>query len=431
MDRQHRDGIGIGVQVGRGWVVTRLDQRLEVLCDEHRAVIGQDRGLRPDQVEEARDVPEPLVGCGGGRRGEAGEQAAVTEEGVQDLAGRPLMGHRREARDVGHEPVDAGTRGGRETEDPGLPLDLLEDIPDGPVSPASRVDDAREVFAVDRVDVRCRERIEIHARMRVGHRPQERQKEPDLGTRVQPGRAREPPRDAGYVEGPQDRIRVAVRPDEDRMVTGRPASGDPARDIRGDPVRFLGARRERFELDGHARLASLGTESLGDPGPDLETIGIVESNEPVRGVEDRSERAVVPAQHDGPCGRVAVAELEDVLDRGATERVDRLIVVADDRDVAMRLGQRRHELRLRAVRVLEFVDEDVAESAGDRTPSRRRLADQPERERDLVAEIDETVLRQELLVARVGARELGLAGSLLRSRRPIDAGLGVDQRRLG
>jgi hypothetical protein len=40
-------------------------------------------------------------------------------------------------------------------------------------------------------------------------------------------------------------------------------------------------------------------------------------------------------------------ELEDVLDRGAAERVDRLVVVPDDRDVAVRGGQGRHELGLR------------------------------------------------------------------------------------
>ena len=58
-------------------------------------------------------------------------------------------------------------------------------------------------------------------------------------------------------------------------------------------------------------------------------------------------------------------ELEDVLDRGAAEGIDRLVVVTDDGDVAVRLGEGRHERGLRPVRVLELVDEDVAVAPGD------------------------------------------------------------------
>ena len=47
----------------------------------------------------------------------------------------------------------------------------------------------------------------------------------------------------------------------------------------------------------------------------------------------------------------------------AAERVDRLVVVADDGHVPVPLGERRDELGLGAVRVLELVDEDVPEAA--------------------------------------------------------------------
>ena len=72
------------------------------------------------------------------------------------------------------------------------------------------------------------------------------------------------------------------------------------------------------------------------PGPDLEALRVVEADQPVGGVEDRRERAVVAPQDHRPGAEVAVPELEDVVDGGAAERVDRLVVVADDGHVAMR-----------------------------------------------------------------------------------------------
>ena len=62
------------------------------------------------------------------------------------------------------------------------------------------------------------------------------------------------------------------------------------------------------------------------------------------------------------------------------ELVDRLVVVADHRDVAVRLGEQRDELRLGPVRVLELVDEDVPEARCSTSRGRRRLAEEPQRE---------------------------------------------------
>ena len=119
-----------------------------------------------------------------------------------------------------------------------------------------------------------------------------------------------------------------------------------------------------------AAATALGAQPLDDPGPDLEPVRVVEPDQPIGGVEDRRERAVVPAQDDGPCPEVAVPEAEDVVDRRAAERVDRLVVVADDGHVPVALGERGDELGLGAVRVLELVDEDVPEAAGDRAAGR-------------------------------------------------------------
>ena len=148
-------------------------------------------------------------------------------------------------------------------------------------------------------------------------------------------------------------------------------------------------------------------------------------------LQDRRERPVVPSQHHGPGAGVAGLEIEDVVHRGATEGIDRLVVVADHRDVAVRLGQQRHELRLGPVRVLELVDQDVAEPTSDRGPRRRRLPHEPQRQRHLVTEVDEPAFGQQLLVAGVGPGELGLASSHLAERRTVVAGRGIDGRRLG
>ena len=82
----------------------------------------------------------------------------------------------------------------------------------------------------------------------------------------------------------------------------------------------------------------------------------------------------------------------------------------------MRLREQAHELRLGPVRVLELVDEDVPEAPGDRRPGRRRLADEPQGERHLVAEVDEPVRRQQVLVSSEGARQLRLPAGILRQR---------------
>ena len=150
------------------------------------------------------------------------------------------------------------------------------------------------------------------------------------------------------------------------------AALDPSSDLGRDPVRLLGAGAEDLEPDRRrSRRDALRPQPLDDAGPDLESLRIVEPDEAVRRVEDRRERPIVPPQHDGPCPEIAILEGEDVVDRGATERVDRLVVVADHGHVAMLLGERGDELGLGAVRVLELVDQDVPEATCDLAPRGR------------------------------------------------------------
>ena len=55
-------------------------------------------------------------------------------------------------------------------------------------------------------------------------------------------------------------------------------------------------------------------------------------------------------------------EFEDVSDVRASERVDRLVAVTDDEDVAVFVGKFEHHVVLCGVGVLVFVDKDVLEA---------------------------------------------------------------------
>ena len=133
-------------------------------------------------------------------------------------------------------------------------------------------------------------------------------------------------------------------------------------------------------------------------------------------------RPVVPTQDDGPSPDIAILEGEDVVHGRPAERVDGLVVVADDRDVAMLLGEDRDEFGLGAVRVLELVDEDVPEPSGDRGSRLGRGPHEVQGQRDLVAEVDGPVLRHQPLVGRVGAGQLALARGPFERRHGVIGG---------
>ncbi len=414
VDGQHRDRVGIGVELGGGRVVARVDERGEIRRDEDRPVVDEQRGPCADDLEEPGDVLELLLGRGRVGRDQSREQAARLEEPVQQLAGGELVRGLGIPAQVGDEARHGRARLGRDAQDARLAVELLEHRPHRAVPATRHVDDRGQVLAAEAVHLGRGQRVQVHARLEVGDDAQEREQQPDLGPGIQPRRPGEPPRDAGHVERPQDRVGVAVGADEDRVVARRGPSLDAPADLGGDPVGLLGARREDLEPD-RRRLGgrSLRAQALEDPGPHLEPVRIVEPDQPVGGVEDRRQRPVVPPQDHRARPDVALAEIEDVVDRGATERIDRLVVVADHGDVAVPLGERGDQLGLGAVRVLELVDQDVPEAAGDRVARRRRGPHEPERERDLIAEIDAAVGRQQRLVGGIRTRELGLASGLL------------------
>src|SRR6266446_6450293 len=81
----------------------------------------------------------------------------------------------------------------------------------------------------------------------------------------------------------------------------------------------------------------------------------------VRSVQNRLYRAVVLLELDDRGGWVEVAgKIEDVTNRGAAERIDRLGVIADDGYGSMILPQRQDDLGLQRVGVLVLVHQHVS-----------------------------------------------------------------------
>jgi hypothetical protein len=89
------------------------------------------------------------------------------------------------------------------------------------------------------------------------------------------------------------------------------------------------------------------------------------------GRQNMWSRAVVALEsHDGGAGEILL-EAQDVADLGTAPAIDRLIVVADAAHILGALGEQPQPQVLRHVGVLVFVDQDVAEIGGGKSPARQ------------------------------------------------------------
>src|SRR5204862_238157 len=195
------------------------------------------------------------------------------------------------------------------------------------------------------------------------------------------------------VEIPREELRPFEELEEER---GRSELGR-ARGVMPEVIDEAFRRSDRIVagdlldvLDVHLVGCLPAAQPLVDAESRLEPLGILR-DEPVRGVQQALRRTtILDERHRGVVG-IAFAEAVEVPERATAPSEDRLIVVADDGDVAMWLGEEPEELELRVVRVLELVDEDVAKPTPEPGCRRRVIAEQLQRERDLVAEIDDAV----------------------------------------
>ena len=251
--------------------------------------------------------------------------------------------------------------------------------------------------------------------------PEVRQRVLDLAAGVEPGAADELVADAVAQERFLDRPGLRVHPVHDRDVArpeagvvvvgspgqGRPAAADHALDLAGDPLRLL------FLVVG---LEALDPDAALVLGPELLVLARrVARYDGVGGVEDELGRAVVLLELDDGGLRPVALEVEDVAQVRAAPRVDRLVVVADDAQVAVACRQRPHPQVLGAVRVLVFVDVQVAPLLLVLGEDVGRLLEQPDGLEQEVVEVERVRLAQPLLVARrePGDGPLAVVGGVL------------------
>ncbi len=128
-----------------------------------------------------------------------------------------------------------------------------------------------------------------------------------------------------------------------------------------------------------------------------------------RRVEDHLRRPVVLFEaHDARLGKV-VLEVEDVPEVRSAPLVDRLVRIADDRQVAMDLGEPLDEHVLRTVGVLILVDHHVAELPGVAFPRLRGGLEQLDGLEQQIVEVERVAVREGPEVAFVNAGDLLVA----------------------
>ena len=158
-------------------------------------------------------------------------------------------------------------------------------------------------------------------------------------------------RDAAAGELDLELERLVVGAVEDRELLELLPLVVPLEQALRRKARLVGDVRQRHDRGQPAALARR-PQLLGKLALVVRDRGVGEG-------EDLGRRAVVARQPERLRLGVALREPEDVLERGAAERVDRLGVVADDRDVLLDPRHPVHDVALQAVGVLVLVHEDV------------------------------------------------------------------------
>ena len=147
---------------------------------------------------------------------------------------------------------------------------------------------------------------------------------------------------------------------------------------------------------GLLAVLAVGEQRLAEPA-------LVVRDEVSGGGEDMPRRAIIALQpHDLRAGKILL-EAQDVIDLRAAPAVDRLVVVADAADVALRtigacLREQPQPQILDRVRVLVLVDEHIAEAPLIFGEHVRIVAQQAQTFEQQVAEIRRVQRLQPLLI---------------------------------
>ncbi len=140
------------------------------------------------------------------------------------------------------------------------------------------------------------------------------------------------------------------------------------------------------------------------------------------GVEDQLGRAVVAFELDDGRVRPVALEIEDVAQVRAAPRVDRLVVVADDRQVAVLRGKGLDPQVLGTVRVLVFVDVEIAPALLVLGEDLGGFVEQPDRLEEEVVEVERAGDPEALLVAsrESGDRPFPVVRGVLAEKRRVE-----------
>ena len=261
---------------------------------------------------------------------------------------------------------------------------------------------------------------------RVGDEPEIGQQVLYLAALVEADRAHQPVWDAGPPERLLERARLRVGAVEHHHLLVRPlARARTPAQLADDPLGFValvgrGEQRDRFPALPH------GSEGLPNPAAILR-------DDAVRGVEDHLGGAVVLLQSHEPGAGEVLLELAHVAYVRPAPTVDRLVVVADRGDVAVR-AEPLHEQILRLVRVLELVHQDELELAPVGLQPVGMLIEQRERMQQQIVEIHRVRGLERGAERGVDVRRHLGEPVELRARRELRGGLhpvlrGRDQRR--
>ena len=192
-----------------------------------------------------------------------------------------------------------------------------------------------------------------------------------------------------------DRRQLRVHPHEDGDLGGLDPLDEPGPDPRDEAVELrVGGRVPRDR--GLGAIPARRRQALRPP---------VRLDQPVGEVEHAGRRAVVPDKRHHPRARPAGLERGEEVRRRARERVDRLVLVAHDAQVAPIADPQLEEPLLERVCVLVLVD---AEPRLPGPHDRRRLAvrfEQVDRLDEQVVEVDPAGPRLRALIAVVDPHE--------------------------
>ena len=362
--------------------------------------------VRGGQLAELGEVHEALDDLGGGREQKLPAQPEPLDQAVHEEV-RPARVKRGGGAAVeleeGHDPLARLGRDLRRLERCAERADHVE------LAPARDLGDARDVDRAQ-LDRRPRERAHDGARVAgVGEQAQPGQQVADLGTLEERRRAGEPVGDRALLERDGDGLPLA----SERSARARrhPRGRRLARLMRSTSAATAWACARSFAQ--RQKRTSPGVGRCRCAERLLEPVRLV-GDDGVGGVQDRLPRAEAAVERDDRRTGELGPEVAQVLRRGAAEPVDRLIVVADRRHVAVLGDEQSQQQALREVRVLVLVDEHVPEAPGQPRAHVRLLAQQPERLQDEVAEVQRPRLGQHPVVRRVDVGELALRAARIR-----------------